>query len=567
MSFDLTKNTVQGNSARLPNGPVSNGENNYLPTREIKSDFSHFNIQTKLTVGSSDDPYEREADTMADRIMRMAEPNFIQRKCAECEKEEELHRMPISQATTPFLQAKNETIVSANVTTSIQSSKGGGSAMGADINSFMSTRFGHDFSSIKIHTDSRAIQLNRDLNAKAFTVGNDVYFNQGQYQPQSFEGKKLLAHELTHTLQQGNGSGDLSTSAIQMQEDPRVEAIREKLRQGGELTEEDITYLKKQIGQEIVQQLLGGAGQITINYDPSREAEDINRRFQGRLELRTSGLIGAAASSLEGTATADIDLVATVATEKAVITVSPPTERNRMAAMIRQLLFPNDAPRSFDFDFPEKYFKYANSIWLISGISISLSAIDMKSSGGMIAIHHESIPKGVELIMTLAPSARSTSVDETQRDVPGNHWILTPNPRIFGTMGYGKSLGSDAFTGTIGADLPLFYDTENPFIYGGLGVRGAIDTNTFGRAGGTAFLGLNFDPLTLQAGFGTGAAFLPKPVMTGDGPAQTVLYHEIEGMAAYKILPNMELMLLLSAGGGKNLPAYGTAQGGLGYRF
>ena len=71
----------------------------------------------------------------------------------------------------------------------------------------MSNRFGRDFSSVKIHTDVQAVRMNRDLNAKAFTVGNDVYFNQGQYQPGSSKGKHLLAHELTHVVQQGNGQG------------------------------------------------------------------------------------------------------------------------------------------------------------------------------------------------------------------------------------------------------------------------------------------------------------------------------------------------------------------------
>src|SRR5436190_8978074 len=68
--------------------------------------------------------------------------------------------------------------------------------------------FGNDFSNVKIHTDTEAIQMNHELNAKAFTVGNDVYFNQGEYQPGSESGKHLLAHELTHVVQQKeNDSG------------------------------------------------------------------------------------------------------------------------------------------------------------------------------------------------------------------------------------------------------------------------------------------------------------------------------------------------------------------------
>lgn len=68
----------------------------------------------------------------------------------------------------------------------------------------MQSRFGADFSDVKIHTGGEAILMKRELNAKAFTVGNDIYFNEGQYNPNSGEGKHLLAHELVHTVQQGS---------------------------------------------------------------------------------------------------------------------------------------------------------------------------------------------------------------------------------------------------------------------------------------------------------------------------------------------------------------------------
>jgi hypothetical protein len=68
----------------------------------------------------------------------------------------------------------------------------------------MESRFGADFSNVKIHTGNEPEQLNRSLNAKAFTVSNNIYFNTGQYQPETDGGKHLLAHELTHVVQQGN---------------------------------------------------------------------------------------------------------------------------------------------------------------------------------------------------------------------------------------------------------------------------------------------------------------------------------------------------------------------------
>ncbi len=162
-------------------------------------------IQAKLTVSQPDDKYEKEADTAAENVMQMPGQNFVQRKCAHCEEEEKkIQRKPISKSITPFIQTKGEagTTVSDSLSNKISSSQGMGSNMDSNTQSFMSSRFGNDFNSVKIHTDGNAIQMNRELNAKAFTTGNDIYFNEGQYQPGSDSGKYLLAHELTHTIQQ-----------------------------------------------------------------------------------------------------------------------------------------------------------------------------------------------------------------------------------------------------------------------------------------------------------------------------------------------------------------------------
>ncbi|MDB5014953.1 MAG: hypothetical protein JWQ25_3155 [Daejeonella sp.] len=168
---------------------------------------SPLKIQTKLTVGSPNDPLEHEADSVAEQVVRTPENSFIQRKCDECEKEEKLQKKPLADSVKPTIQAKGDSPATASesTTTAIQSGAGKGSTLDQHTNSFMSSRFGNDFSAVKIHTDSEAVQLNRDLNAKAFTTGSDIYFNEGQYQPHSTDGKKLLAHELTHVVQQENG--------------------------------------------------------------------------------------------------------------------------------------------------------------------------------------------------------------------------------------------------------------------------------------------------------------------------------------------------------------------------
>jgi hypothetical protein len=140
--------------------------------------------------------------------MRVPDQPFIQRKCAHCEEEEkkELQRKPASQGITSGASAKanSSAVVSNSINNKINSSRGNGSKLDESTQSFMQDRIGTDFSNVKIHTDGEAVQMNRELNAKAFTTGNDIYFNEGQYQPDSSDGKKLIAHELTHTLQQND---------------------------------------------------------------------------------------------------------------------------------------------------------------------------------------------------------------------------------------------------------------------------------------------------------------------------------------------------------------------------
>ncbi len=95
---------------------------------------------------------------------------------------------------------------SSAVESRISNSKNGGTPLPKSVKGDMDSAFGADFGAVKIHTDSDAVQMNKDLNAKAFTHGSDIYFNEGQYDTGSQEGKHLLAHELTHVVQQGGAT-------------------------------------------------------------------------------------------------------------------------------------------------------------------------------------------------------------------------------------------------------------------------------------------------------------------------------------------------------------------------
>lgn len=162
-------------------------------------------VQTKLTVGAANDKYEQEADSMADKVTQSSEPNFVQRKCEHCAEEEKgIQRKSQPGAVTP-VTAGAGVEAGAALGGKINETRGSGQSLDDNTKSFMENRFAADFGGVRVHTGSDAIQMSQELNAKAFTTGNDIYFNEGEYQPQSPAGRHLLAHELTHTIQQNTG--------------------------------------------------------------------------------------------------------------------------------------------------------------------------------------------------------------------------------------------------------------------------------------------------------------------------------------------------------------------------
>lgn len=103
------------------------------------------------------------------------------------------------------VQAKGEeSTAPSNVEQQLASSKGGGQSLPETTRSGMEQSMGADFSGVRIHTDSSAVQMNKDLHAQAFTHGSDIYFNSGKFDTGSSGGQHLLAHELTHVVQQGS---------------------------------------------------------------------------------------------------------------------------------------------------------------------------------------------------------------------------------------------------------------------------------------------------------------------------------------------------------------------------
>lgn len=164
---------------------------------------------------------EKEEEKPVQKKSDKEEEKPIQAKCADCEKEDNVQKKSDKEEEKPIQKKGKNTeseIQDNALEGKLYSSKGGGTGLDKKTKNEMESGFGTDFSNVKIHTDARAVQMSQELGAQAFTNGNDVYFNQGKYNPDSREGKHLLAHELTHTVQQTGAkqkSGTIQKSSIE----------------------------------------------------------------------------------------------------------------------------------------------------------------------------------------------------------------------------------------------------------------------------------------------------------------------------------------------------------------
>jgi hypothetical protein len=205
-------------------------------------------IQTKLTVNTPGDEFEREADQVADQVMRMSmgsmseSPPSIQRMCTSCSNEiderpiqrmckecdDELQRKEASNPSVKIstgpgspgaqrlcddceeeMQRQESDHSEPELTNAVESQiltlQSGGEPLPAQARSFFEPRFGRDFSDVRVHVDASAAVTAQSVNALAYTRGNHIVFGAGHYQPNTSTGRRLLAHELTHVVQQRQG--------------------------------------------------------------------------------------------------------------------------------------------------------------------------------------------------------------------------------------------------------------------------------------------------------------------------------------------------------------------------
>jgi Domain of unknown function (DUF4157)/OmpA family len=210
------------------------------PRVAIAAEKPNSRHQPKLKIGAVDDPQEREADQIADRVVRIPHPvvegrtgDSLQRACAcggpgdgECEECQKKREGTVSRVATQSSASGTAPPIVNNV---LRSS---GQPLDPATRSFFEPRLGRDFSRIRVHTDAQASESALAVGASAYTVGRDIAFAAGHYAPGTNAGRKLLAHELVHTVQQASGPA-YSAVQRQFQFDCRIDPFKIKDALGG----------------------------------------------------------------------------------------------------------------------------------------------------------------------------------------------------------------------------------------------------------------------------------------------------------------------------------------------
>jgi len=203
-------------------------------------------IQAKLNIGEPNDKYEKEADETAAKVVQQintsSQGQSVQRQ-ESMEEEDELQMksdVPILQRQESMeeedeLQMKSLIqrredlgggVASTDLESSIQNARGSGQALEPNLQEEMGQAMGADFSGVRVHTDAQSDQLNKSIQAKAFTTGQDVFFRQGAYVPSSRNGQELIAHELTHVVQQ---NGKAVQRSFHTKQQKKEDSMREPI--------------------------------------------------------------------------------------------------------------------------------------------------------------------------------------------------------------------------------------------------------------------------------------------------------------------------------------------------
>ena len=228
-------------------------------------------VSPRLEVGAFNNPLEREADAVAERVMRMPESEAKPPVGASA------HVSARGNSVQAKAVAAPASPVSSQIESSLNSLNSGGTPLDGASRAFFEPRFGRDFSGVRLHTNAAAAQMTGALSARAFTLGSDIAFAPGQYSAQTPTGRSLLAHELAHvTQQQSMPNGVAQPRLIQRKDDDQkerkklIEIIMEKLRPFSTLEE-----IQKQQFRNMLESLPKGKLDALVNkWNPDQLASE-----------------------------------------------------------------------------------------------------------------------------------------------------------------------------------------------------------------------------------------------------------------------------------------------------
>ncbi|NMF62513.1 eCIS core domain-containing protein [Brasilonema octagenarum] len=186
-------------------------------------------VQTKLTIGEPGDKYEQEADRVAAQIVKQINTP-VSGQAGQNVQREEISEEEKDLQMKPMLQlkaAEGEMTATAGLETAINQARGGGQPLADNVRKPMEQFLGADFSRVKVHTDTKADQLSRAIQARAFTTRQDVFFGKGEYNPASREGQKLIFHEVAHVAQQNGSAVQRSQSQVTEKSPPTAVTLAE----------------------------------------------------------------------------------------------------------------------------------------------------------------------------------------------------------------------------------------------------------------------------------------------------------------------------------------------------
>src|SRR2546425_7571172 len=200
-AFDSHKTTdSSGRSRTVPPSPASATAEGVAPVqtaignRGVQDLLRRRQLQAKLRVGSTGDTFEEEAERVATQVSSSSAKCHCAGTCSSCQEDKV---GLVQRAARPGATSREASLPDQFVTR-----LGAGDPLASGARAEMEARFGRDFSAVRVHSDNQAAAVARSIGARAFTAGQEIAFDRGEYRPETPDGRRLLAHELTHVTQQ-----------------------------------------------------------------------------------------------------------------------------------------------------------------------------------------------------------------------------------------------------------------------------------------------------------------------------------------------------------------------------